>query len=104
MTYLLGTHNFTSFCGNLDDIDKVRTIYQADLIDEDGELTFIFVGNGFLRYMIRIMVGTLIQIGEGKKNPKILRQLSRPKIENWQVILLSRKGCICNELIIQKRC
>lgn len=79
MTYLLGTHNFTSFCGNLDDIDKVRTIYQADLIDEDGELTFIFVGNGFLRYMIRIMVGTLIQIGEGKKKPEDIKTIIEAK-------------------------
>jgi len=68
--YFLGTHNFSSFCGSLDEMDKVRTIFEAELIDDKGELTFRFVGNGFLRYMIRIMVGTLIQIGEGRKSPQ----------------------------------
>lgn len=75
MTYLLGTHDFTSFCGNPDEVDKVRTIYQAELINEDGELTFCFVGNGFLRYMIRIIMGTLIQIGEGRKQPVDIKKI-----------------------------
>ena len=79
MTYLLGTHDFTSFCGNLDEINKERTIYQAELLDEEGELTFIFVGNGFLRYMIRIMVGTLIQVGEGRKQPEDIKKILEMK-------------------------
>ena len=79
MTYLLGTHDFTSFCGNLDEINKERTIYKAELIDEAGELTFIFVGNGFLRYMIRIMVGTLIQVGEGRKQPEDIKKILEMK-------------------------
>ncbi|MGL4336467.1 MAG: tRNA pseudouridine(38-40) synthase TruA [Turicibacter sp.] len=75
MEYLLGTHDFTSFCGNLDDGDKVRTIYTAQLINEEGEITFKFIGNGFLRYMIRIMVGTLIQVGEGRKTPEDIERI-----------------------------
>ncbi|MDE5977010.1 MAG: tRNA pseudouridine(38-40) synthase TruA [Turicibacter sp.] len=75
MQYLLGTHDFTSFCGNLDEINKERTIYQAELLEDEGELTFIFVGNGFLRYMIRIMVGTLIQVGEGRKQPEDIKRI-----------------------------
>lgn len=66
---LLGTHDFTSFCATGGAIeDKVRTIYQADLeVDETGtELTFIFRGNGFLYKMIRILVGTLLKIGNGR--------------------------------------
>ena len=35
----------------------------------------IFVGNGFLRYMIRIMVGTLIQVGEGRKQPEDIKKI-----------------------------
>jgi len=79
MRYFEGTHDFTSFCGNLDEINKVRTIFDTELIDENGELTFRFVGNGFLRYMIRIMVGTLIQVGEGKKNPKDIEMIINAK-------------------------
>ncbi len=79
MEYLLGTHDFTSFCGNLDEVNKERTIYKAELLDDNGELTFIFVGNGFLRYMIRIMVGTLIQVGEGRKNPSDIKYILEMK-------------------------
>ena len=75
MGYLLGTHDFTSFCGNLDEVNKERTIYKAELLDDEGELTFIFVGNGFLRYMIRIMVGTMIQVGEGRKLPNDIKHI-----------------------------
>ena len=70
MKYFLGTHDFTSFSANLDDISKVRTIYKAELICDDGEYVFTFIGTGFLKYMVRIMVGTVIQVGEGKKNPE----------------------------------
>jgi len=67
--HFLGTHDFTSFSANLDDISKVRTIYVAEILYEDGEFTFRFVGNGFLKYMVRIMVGTLIQVGRLKLEP-----------------------------------
>lgn len=73
--HFLGTHDFTSFCGNLDEVDKIRTIFEAEILNEDGEMTFRFVGNGFLRYMIRIMVGTLIQVGEGRKRPEDIPQI-----------------------------
>ncbi len=69
MPYLIGTHDFTSFCGRVDKLDKVRTIHEARLINNDGDLTFVFKGSGFLRYQIRIMVGTLIEIGAGRKQP-----------------------------------
>ena len=49
------------------------------MLDEEGELTFIFVGNGFLRYMIRIMVGTLIQVGEGRKQPEDIKKILEMK-------------------------
>ncbi|HAX74197.1 MAG TPA: tRNA pseudouridine(38-40) synthase TruA [Firmicutes bacterium] len=70
MRYLIGTHDFSSFCANMEDRDKVRTIFEAEIINDNGELTFRFVGSGFLRYMIRILVGTLLEVGEGKKQPE----------------------------------
>lgn len=66
---LLGTHDFTSFCASGSSIeDKVRTIYEAKLeVNETGdELLFTFRGNGFLYKMIRILVGTLLKIGNGR--------------------------------------
>lgn len=81
---LLGTHDFTSFCATGSSVeDKVRTIYQAEmLVDaEKTELTFIFRGDGFLYKMIRILVGTLLKIGNGKiaedSLPSIIAQKDR---------------------------
>lgn len=65
--YLIGTHNFKSFTKtDLEKEDYVRTIYSIDLVKDNDLLTFTFKGNGFLRYMVRNIVGTLIQVGENK--------------------------------------
>lgn len=66
---LLGTHDFTSFCASGSSIeDKVRTIYEAkmEVNETKDELLLTFRGNGFLYKMIRILVGTLLKIGNGR--------------------------------------
>ena len=66
---LLGTHDFTSFCASGSSVeDHVRTIDEASLTvsPEGDELIFTFSGNGFLYKMIRILVGTLLKIGNGR--------------------------------------
>lgn len=68
LTDFLGTHDFTSFCASGSSVeDKVRTIYEATVEQvADDELVFTFRGNGFLYKMIRIMMGTLLKIGNGR--------------------------------------
>ncbi|AST94076.1 MULTISPECIES: tRNA pseudouridine(38-40) synthase TruA [Sutcliffiella] len=67
--YLIGTHDFTSFCSSKTEIeDKVRTIYELDIYEEENVLVFRVVGNGFLYNMVRIIVGTLLDVGRGKIN------------------------------------
>lgn len=71
LKYLEGTHDFKSFSKTYEEEkDYVRTIVQTNLIRDIknvNELTICFLGTGFLRYMVRNMVGTLIEIGEGKR-------------------------------------
>lgn len=70
-SYLLGTHDFSSFCSARTEVeDKVRTIEMIEILQEDEHLCFRFVGNGFLYNMVRILVGTLIEVGSGKRQPK----------------------------------
>ena len=47
----------------------MRTIYEIELIEQDDEIIFRFVGNGFLYNMVRIIVGTLLSVGQGKLDP-----------------------------------
>lgn len=67
---LIGTHDFTAFCGTRSNVvgDKTRTIYGASIrITTDG-LIFTIRGSGFLYNMVRIIVGTLIDIGCGRSD------------------------------------
>ena len=74
LKYLEGEHNFKSFTKSDDDIvDYVRKISTTSIVRDSRDLnkiTISFVGTGFLRYMVRNMVGLLIEIGEGKRNPE----------------------------------
>ncbi len=63
---LCGTHDYRSFCGNTRmKKSTVRTVYSITVKQEPGSsvVTLAFVGNGFLQNMVRIMVGTLIEVG-----------------------------------------
>lgn len=68
---LVGTHDFTSFCA-LDSSAKTRVRHVLEIsISDHGPLVDIWVvGKGFLKQMIRIMVGTLVEIGMGKRPPE----------------------------------
>ncbi|TXC85632.1 tRNA pseudouridine(38-40) synthase TruA [Metabacillus litoralis] len=79
---LLGTHDFTSFCAAKTEVeDKVRTLYSIEVIKEENDIIFRFIGNGFLYNMVRILVGTLLEIGQGIKSfediPAIFKGLDR---------------------------
>lgn len=64
----IGVHNFKSFTPNKDVRNNyVREIYDASIEVIDNKIIITFVGNGFIKYQIRNMVGYLIRIGEGKK-------------------------------------
>jgi len=63
----LGTHDFTSFCATATEVeDRVRTISQANWNREENQWVFRIKGNGFLQYMVRTIVGTLLYVGTGK--------------------------------------
>lgn len=67
---IIGTHDFTSFCSTKSDKEnKVRTITTATVTyqHEQSEVVFTFEGDGFLYNMVRILVGTCLQIGNGLK-------------------------------------
>ena len=75
---LCGTHDFTSFCGNRHfKKSAVRTVHEItiDYDAERGMLKFSYRGDGFLQYMIRILTGTLLEVGLGKRKAETMTEL-----------------------------
>lgn len=73
---LLGQHDFRAFCSSgTTVVDFVRTIYDIKIENTQDYLKFFVSGNGFLYNMVRIIVGTLIDIGSGKLDPSCLEKM-----------------------------
>ncbi len=67
MKYFLGEHDFRHFTTKKEDgADFIRKIYQFSLKQHGRLLIFTIVGNGFMTYMVRMIIGSLIALGEGK--------------------------------------
>ncbi len=64
----VGEHDFKAFCSTGSVVKTTtRTIYEAHVERTGDQVTFTVTGNGFLYNMVRIMAGTLLAVGEGKK-------------------------------------
>lgn len=73
---LVGTHDFTSFASIHSDVKSfTRTIYEAGVTKENDLITFRITGNGFLYNMVRIITGTLIEIGGGLREVSEMREI-----------------------------
>ena len=67
---LCGMHDFTSFCSNRRmKKSAVRTLRAVTVAKDGGEVRLAFTGDGFLYHMARILAGTLIEVGLGRRSP-----------------------------------
>ena len=72
--YLVGEHDFKSFCSAGAQVQTtVRTIYAVNVTKEDDMVHIRITGNGFLYNMVRIIAGTLMQVGTGLMEPEQLK-------------------------------
>ena len=78
--YLQGEHDFASFCANKKmKKSTVRNVDKIDITRKGEYLYFTFHGNGFLHHMVRILVGTLLEVGWGKRSPESMVELLEAK-------------------------
>ena len=69
----LGEHDFSAFCGNAKmKKSTVRYIRSLDIQHHGEEIRIVVTGNGFLHNMVRILVGTLIEVGRGVRTPETI--------------------------------
>lgn len=68
---LEGEHDFRSFCQTGAQVEStVRTLYSVEIEEQGAELVIRVCGNGFLYNMVRIIAGTLIEVGRGRRRPE----------------------------------
>jgi tRNA pseudouridine38-40 synthase len=79
--YLEGTHDFTTFSSAKATVkgNKVRTVYEASCHQNGEMIEFVFRGSGFLYNMVRIIVGTILDIGQGRLKPTDIHSLLEKK-------------------------
>ncbi len=79
--YFLGSHDFSSFC-TMDSRERrnmVRTVTKSEVKREGNMVTFTVAADGFLYNMVRIMVGTLLRVAQGKLEPNDIPKIIRAK-------------------------
>lgn len=102
-SYFVGEHDFTSFAkGNHKYESAVREIYtiKVDKIGDEVEITFC--GNGFLQYMVRNMVGVLIEVGSLKREPKEVEEVLNRKDRRCAGLTAEPVGLYLKEVIYEE--
>lgn len=79
-SYLVGSHDFASFCSNPKmKKSTVRLVDKIEIVQKGSFLNLTFHGTGFLQHMVRIMTGTLLEVGCGKRSPESIPELIEAK-------------------------
>ncbi|MDY3196355.1 MAG: tRNA pseudouridine(38-40) synthase TruA [Paracholeplasma sp.] len=75
----VGKHDFYGFSTYVINKPTIKEIFEATLIEDGDKIVISFVADGFLKYMVRSMVGTLIDIGRGKLSKDIVKEVLESK-------------------------
>lgn len=70
--YLIGVKNFQSFTDDKNHSDTIRKIYNIKIVRSGDKVRITYYGSGFLYHMVRILTGTLLEIGSGKRDASML--------------------------------
>lgn len=91
--YLTGKHDFSSFTDDkTEGKDKLRAIYEIQIMEQEGVISFWYRGNGFLQHMVRIMTGTLLEVGRGDMSSDDVLMILREKNRAKAGFLVPAKG------------
>lgn len=97
--YLIGEHDFTSFCASGCEIeDKTRSIFSVKFNNYKYYKSFEIEGNGFLFNMVRIIMGTLIDVGKGKISPDEFKYIIEAKERKYAGATVSAKGLVLKDV------
>ena len=96
---LIGTHDYISFCGNKKfKKSSVRTVTDIVITESDGKIRIAFSGDGFLQNMVRIMAGTLIEVGLGKRDASSMTAILEAKSREVAGMMAPPEGLFLKEV------
>lgn len=95
---LLGSHDFKKFTTAKKNKSTVRTIQSIDIYQDPKEIQITIKANDFLHNMARLLVGTLLEIGLGQRQPEELKELLNPGSEQTTTAPASAQGLFLQEL------
>ncbi len=98
--YLVGRHDFSCFCATGSDVkDHTRTVTSINISSvEDGLLEITIEAQGFLKYMVRNIVGTLVDVGRGKRKPSEMKEIIDSCDRNIAGITAPARGLYLKEV------
>lgn len=97
--YLVGEHDFVSFCNVRTNVeDTVRKIEDIQILQEGAEIIIRIRGNGFLYNMVRIIAGTLIRVGRGYYEPEKVREILASKKRTEAGVTAPPQGLVLVEI------
>ena len=97
--YLEGTHDFSAFTDDkINEKNKVRKIHKISIEEKNGLIHFCYQGNGFLQHMVRIMTGTLLEVGRGDRKPEEIKKILDSNERANAGFLVPAKGLFLDEV------
>ena len=103
-SYLVGTHDFATFCSVHTQAEStVRTIFSIEIIGskEDDEIKIVVTGNGFLYNMIRIIAGTLVEVGRGSHESEWVDEILKGTDRTLGGPTAPPQGLILREIVFE---
>lgn len=97
----IGKHDFFGFSSYVKDKPTVKEIFAANVIEKESKIIITFTGDNFLRYMVRRMIGTLIDIGIGKKDKNIINEIFLTKDKTLCGKTIEPNGLYLNKVFYQ---
>lgn len=98
-TFFLGTHDYRSFCSKGSSIKKfIRTVKRAEIEQDENHIYFNVAANGFLYHMVRIMVGTLMEIGRGRWKAERIKTILEAKNRRYAGPTALPEGLVLKEI------
>lgn len=98
--HLVGEHDFTGFTSVGSDVKSfVRTIYEITLEKDGDDILITITGSGFLKQMVRNIVGLLVQIGYGKFDENIVNDVLKMRQVNKRFITAPAQGLFLKDVL-----